>query len=73
MRTNVSIKEELLENEILHKGNYAIDKLGGLYLIIKVNEETFNVFPFGNSRYFECLPKNSLKPFYGTITITVER
>lgn len=73
MKTTVSIKEETHEHETLSKGNYAIDKSGGIYLIIQVNEETFNVFPFRNARYYECLPKNALKPFYGTITITVER
>jgi hypothetical protein len=73
MKTSVSIKEKEENHETLGKGNYAIDRAGGLYLIIQVNEETFNVFPFRNSRYYECLPKKDLKPFYGTITITVER
>jgi len=73
MTRRVEIKEQIQDHEILSKGDYAVDSEGGVYLITKVNESTFNVMPFKNARFYECIPKSSLKPFYGTITITIER
>ena len=76
MKTTVDISTTPPNDETLKEGDLVMSRSnadGSIYIIIQINEHTFNLFSFSRPKEVVCLPKTSVSPFYGKISVTSER
>ena len=58
------------KTEELKEGDLVIDSKNSVYIITQVNEHTYNTLNYSKTERVDCIPKKSLKPFYGSMTLT---